>query len=236
MSTTAPRRTHRTGTRHIGTRHLGTHRARTRCWAALAAAAALGLGAPAVASTAQPWAVTGTTDAPAFATSLATGVSAVVQASPYCGIYWGSLSRTNGSAYTSGTVEDVRAGRHACFDRLVIDVDDVPGSLTYDVCYVDQVRQDGSGLPVPLAGGADLQVIVRAPAYQAGAPTYSPDDPDHLVDVTGWSTFRQVATAGSFEGQTTVGLGVRARLPFRAFVLDGPGDGARLVVDVAHRW
>ncbi len=45
-----------------------------------------------------------------------------------------------------------------------------------------------------------------------------------------------MAYAGSFEGQTTLGLGVRARLPFRAFVLAGPGDGSRLVVDVAHRW
>ena len=33
-----------------------------------------------------------------------------------------------------------------------------------------------------------------------------------------------------------LGLGVRARLPMRAFVLDGPGDGTRLVIDVAHRW
>ncbi len=41
---------------------------------------------------------------------------------------------------------------------------------------------------------------------------------------------------GTFEGQTQVALGVRGRLPFRAFVLDGPGDGARLVIDVAHKW
>jgi hypothetical protein len=25
-------------------------------------------------------------------------------------------------------------------------------------------------------------------------------------------------------------------LPYRAFTLDGPGDGSRLVVDVAHLW
>ncbi len=42
--------------------------------------------------------------------------------------------------------------------------------------------------------------------------------------------------AGSFEGQTTVGLGVRARLPFRVFTLEGPGDGSRIVVDVARYW
>ena len=54
--------------------------------------------------------------------------------------------------------------------------------------------------------------------------------------MAGYQTFRQVADAGSFEGQTTVGLGVRARLPFRAFILAGPDGGSRLVVDVAHLW
>lgn len=54
--------------------------------------------------------------------------------------------------------------------------------------------------------------------------------------MAGYRTFRQVAYAGSFEATTTVGLGVRARLPFRVFVLAGPGTGARLVIDVAHRW
>jgi len=41
--------------------------------------------------------------------------------------------------------------------------------------------------------------------------------------------------AGSSEGQTTVGVGVRARLPFRAVVLE-TATGSKLVVDVAHRW
>ena len=56
------------------------------------------------------------------------------------------------------------------------------------------------------------------------------------VNVAGYTTFRQVAWAGSFEGQTSIGLGVRARLPFRVFTLAGPGGGSRIVVDVAHRW
>src|SRR5699024_12299625 len=76
-----------------------------------------------------------------------------------------------------------------------------------------------------------------APAHDArGRATYSPRTPSQAVDVTGYATFRQVAFTGSFEGQTLIGLGVRARLPMRAFVLDGPGDGSRLVIDVAHRW
>jgi hypothetical protein len=54
--------------------------------------------------------------------------------------------------------------------------------------------------------------------------------------VTGYRTFRQVAFLGTFEGYTTIGLGVRARLPFRVQVLAGPGAGSRLVIDVGHRW
>ena len=49
-----------------------------------------------------------------------------------------------------------------------------------------------------------------------------------LIDTTHFRTFRHVAWAGSFEGMTTIGLGVRARLPFRVFLLDGPGAGSRL--------
>jgi hypothetical protein len=88
---------------------------------------------------------------------------------------------------------------------------------------------------VPLAGRAKLQVTVVAPAYDSnGKPTYTPADPAHVVDVSGFQSFRQVAWAGSFEGYTTLGVGVRRGLPFRVLVLAGPGRHTRIVVDVAH--
>lgn len=88
-----------------------------------------------------------------------------------------------------------------------------------------------------LAGAADLQITLNAPAYDdSGRATYSPARPNTAVNVAGYRTFRQVALAGSFEGETTLGLGVRARLPMRVTVLIGPGSGSRIVVDVAHRW
>jgi hypothetical protein len=153
--------------------------------------------------------------------------------SPYCGIRWGSLAK-QAAATGASQLTGVRAGQHACFDRLVLDM--AGRGSAFAVRYVDQVTEDASGFVVPLRGGARLQ-IVTAPAYDAaGRPTYRPANRAELVDVAGWRTFRQVAYAGSFEGQTTLGLGVRARLPFRAFVLDGPGTGSRLVIDVAHRW
>jgi hypothetical protein len=157
------------------------------------------------------------------------------QAAPYCGIVWGSLPKSGGATMSSAQITNVRSGQHDCFDRLVIDLNGrVKG---YDVRYVSQVYAEGSGKAVPVAGAADIRIIVRAPAYdQYGRPTYRPTSTTNLVNVSGYRTFRQVAWAGSFEGQTTIALGVRARLPMRAFVLTGPGTGSRLVIDVAHQW
>ncbi|HET7474412.1 MAG TPA: hypothetical protein VFJ97_00120 [Dermatophilaceae bacterium] len=178
-----------------------------------------------------------------LAMAAAAGVAAAVPAvaaqastasTASCAVTWGSLVKSRPGMGTA-PLTNVRSGRHTCYDRLVLDV---AGATTgYQVSYVDQVRMDGSGDVVPLRGGAKLQVILRSPAYDdAGNPTYTPANRRELVNVTGYSTFRQVAWAGSFEGQTTLGLGVRARLPMNVFVLAGPGTGSRLVIDVAHHW
>jgi hypothetical protein len=162
--------------------------------------------------------------------------------SPYCGLTWGSLPKAADAGADTDLVTGVRAGRHDCFDRLVVDLrggrDEKFGS--YEVRYVPVVLADGSGKPIPLRGEADLQVVLRTPSYdQDGNATFTPAAPQEMVDVAGYSTFRQVASAGSFEGYTTIALGVRARLPFRVFLLAGapePDRGPRLVIDVAHRW
>jgi hypothetical protein len=156
--------------------------------------------------------------------------SATSSATPgYCGLEWGSLAK---SATPTGVGEMVglRAGRHDCYDRLVFDVH---GPIDgYWVSYVDAVTEDPTGNPVPLRGGAKLLVTVQAPSHNAaGQPTYTYSNPAELVNVAGYQTFRQVAWAGSFEGTSSVGLGVRARLPFRVFTLPD-----RVIVDVAHFW
>ena len=178
-------------------------------------------------------------------TAAVVGVAAVVAAAVAvpgtataagCPRGWGSLPDA-GSGDAAGTLRDVRAGGHACYDRVVLDV---AGRAAggYDVRYVGAVRRDGSGQVVPLRGAADLQVVVRAPSYDpvTGRQVYRPARPSELVATSGLRTLRQVADAGSFEGQTTLGVGLRARLPYRVTVLQGPGSGSRLVVDVAHTW
>jgi hypothetical protein len=161
-------------------------------------------------------------------------------ASPYCGITWGSQAKSTGSFTDAEKIFDVRAGRHACYDRLVLNVGGEDAEFSsYDVRYVTRVTAEGSGATIPLRGGAYLQVTVGAAAYdEYGNPTFRPQTRE-VVNVSGYRTFRQVAYAGSFEGQTDFGLGVRARLPFRVFVLPGTPNTdhtPRLVIDVAHRW
>lgn len=162
------------------------------------------------------------------------------QAAPFCGITWGSLPEAASAADTE-MVNNVRAGRHECFDRLVVDLGGQDTSFgSYDVRYVPLVYSEGKGDPMPVRGDADLQIVVRAPAYdQYGNPTFTPVNRREVVNLTGYSTFRQLAWGGSYEAQTTMALGVRARLPFRVFVLKGVANsdlGPRLVIDVAHRW
>lgn len=160
---------------------------------------------------------------------------AATAATPSCTVRWGSLAK-QAPDYTTGPLFNVRVGQHGCYDRIVLDVSgrQAPG---YRVAYVPAVKQDGSGAVVPVRGGAALQVTLRAPAYnERGELTIPPPDNGSMANVTGFRTFRDVVFASSFEGQTTIGLGVRARLPFRVFTVSGPGDQTRLVIDVAHRW
>jgi len=148
---------------------------------------------------------------------------------------WGSLAKSL-NRMTPAPITNVRAGRNTCFDRMVVDIRGKGAG--YKVVYVSQVYSQGEGAVIPLRGGAKLDVLIKAPAYDVNTytSTYNPANKRELVNTSGFSTFRQIAWGGSFEGHTTIGLGVRARLPMRAFILDGPGTGSRVVIDVAHRW
>jgi hypothetical protein len=163
------------------------------------------------------------------------GLLAPTGCTPTCPTGWGSGEKSQAGLGTIKPVVGTRVGQQDCFDRFVIEL---AGPLAgYNVRYVDEVVEEGSGDVVPLAGGAKLEVVVRAPAYNlSGTPTYAPADPDHVHSVAGFQTFRQVAYLGSFEAVTSWGIGVRERLPMQVTVLAGPGTHARLVIDVAHRW
>ncbi|MFY1576485.1 AMIN-like domain-containing (lipo)protein [Verrucosispora sp. WMMD703] len=168
------------------------------------------------------------TAAPSTATQAATGA-------PYCGITWGSADKTAG-ALSSAPLIDVRTGRHDCHDRVVFEFD---GPVTgYSVGY-GETYTEGEGLPLSpyTAGGALLRVSLRAPAYDdEHLATVPYRTGEHVANVLRYQTLRDVVFGGSFEGYSTFAVGVRARLPFRVFVLAGPGNHSRIVLDVAHQW
>jgi len=172
------------------------------------------------------------TGVPAVALASASASSAATCATTTAG--WGSLPKSL-NRMTSAPITNVRAGRQACFDRMVVDLRG--RGAGYNVRYVSQVLSEGQGAVVPLRGGARLSVVIKAPAYDINyRMTYRPANSRELVSVAGFSTFRQVAWGGTFEGYTTIGLGVRSRLPMRVLILNGPGNDSRVVIDVAHHW
>ena len=149
---------------------------------------------------------------------------------PFCGITWGSLQKT-APPMVQDHITATRAGGHSCYDRLSIDMGGIPVS-GYNARYVAHCRAEESGQIKPVRGGAIVQVGVRAPAAAS-----FPANKANLNDVTGFKTFRQIRSAGSFEGITQICIGIRARLPFRLLKLHNSvtGNGI-LTVDVAHRW
>jgi hypothetical protein len=151
---------------------------------------------------------------------------------PSCGITWGSQLKS-APDLVPATIAGVRLGRHDCYDRLVVDVSGSPAPGSF-VHYTDGLSQPGSGHLVAVSGGAVLTINALAPSYDVnGNPTTPWRAGGHIASTTSFRTFRDVVYAGSFEGETTLGLGVRARLPFRVLKLENP---SRLVIDVAHRW
>jgi hypothetical protein len=119
------------------------------------------------------------------------------------------------------TIESVRVGHHAGFDRVVFTSRN--GRPTVTVRYVDRVTKDPSGQPVSLLGSAFLLVTLRNTAWQTSPspqPTITPRFP----------ALRQLKGAGEFEAVASYGIGQATKAGFRVFTLSGP---SRVVIDLA---
>jgi hypothetical protein len=173
-----------------------------------------------------------------IATAVVTTASAgtAVPAAASCNIHWGSQPKSGGSLRTAPLIA-ARTSRHGCYDQVVFEFN---GRATgYRVSYGHPVTEGAGFAMAPyLAGGAFLNVVLLDPAdnIHTGAITYAHTSGDHVANVLRYRTLRDLMYGGSFEGYTTFGVGVRARLPFRVFVLSGPGTHTRIVLDIAHRW
>jgi hypothetical protein len=159
---------------------------------------------------------------------------------PDCSIVsgWNTAPDDGGLALSPAPLTQVRVGQHSCYDRVVFDV---AGSdpVGFIASYVPVVRADGSGESVPVAGTQALEVVVRAPFVGTDDPQAWQDMPrvgDDLVaadSLSGWSALRSVTFAGSFEGQSTIAVGVQDKRSFRVWT-SGTGDQQQVVLDIAH--
>lgn len=163
------------------------------------------------------------------------------QAQGACAVQGGGTGeRAGGSGLTTAPLYLVRVGQHPCYDRVVFDING-PAPVSYVAKYVPQVLSDPAGKPVPVAGGAVLQIVVRAPIWGTDTQGHQPwrkppasgDDLVTPAQVAGWSALREVKFAGSFEEQTTIAVGVRTRLPFRVLVTADAGY-RHVVLDIGY--
>jgi hypothetical protein len=88
---------------------------------------------------------------------------------------------TRDSLSSVAPIVDVRAGQHACYDRLVVDIGGARGGS--HVRYVPAVHTQARGDALRLRGGAFLEIIVLDPTnnVNTGAPTYRPANNNELV-------------------------------------------------------
>jgi hypothetical protein len=128
------------------------------------------------------------------------------------------------AAPTIPVLVGIRAAHHPTFDRVVFDF---RGGLPAgrEVAYVPELIGDASGLPVPIAGRAILQVrFEQADAHdQTGAETA----PDRVAFPL--PNVMTTVRSGDFEAVTTYGIGLARRESFTVSTLTNPD---RVVVDV----
>ena len=108
---------------------------------------------------------------PAGTSTVAPGAAAVAPCAAR-----GTGAKSTGTRMSPAELYLVRAGRHTCYDRLVLDVD---GAAAVGARSVrPRVLSDGAGRAVKVSGRAALQIVVRAPTGRGieRAPAL-PEDP-----------------------------------------------------------
>ena len=136
-----------------------------------------------------------------------------------------ALAAAPAGAQTTPTLVDVRAASHAGFDRVAFEFRG--GVPEHRIQYVDQLVEDGTGDPVPVAGDADLEVVFEgANAHEEnGSPTITP-----RRFSPGLPAVKEIAQLGDFEAVVSYGIGVDRRRPIEVSTLSSP---SRLVIDIA---
>ena len=140
-----------------------------------------------------------------------------------------AASPAQGAAPGTPTMTGIRTGLNTGFDRVVLDLSSGPApTVSYQL--VDELTADASGEIVWLTGEFFINVSATPAAAhdENGNPTYPGPVKFRTRNL---HNVMAVAVTGDFEGQLSVGLGVRSRTAVNVFTLTAPN---RVVIDVAH--
>ncbi|MET9438779.1 hypothetical protein [Streptomyces sp. NPDC006551] len=131
------------------------------------------------------------------------------------------------TAPATALVVNARWGGHDTFDRLVIDVRGTMPPVS--VKPVKELRYDGSGNKVPLAGKYFLEIKLSPAAAhnESGQSVYKGP---RLVKIY-LPTLKGVALTGDFEGVVTIGAAFDTKPAYKTFTLHSP---ERFVLDVSR--
>lgn len=133
------------------------------------------------------------------------------------------------SPIVSRDLTNIRVGRHATYDRIVLDFRGGPPT-SVRATWVSTLHADPSGKVVSLPGNRFLSVVTQ---------DASGTDIDGQRTYVGPSRLREFATrnvlaiavTGDFERVLSVGIGVRHPSWVHVFTLTGP---SRLVIDIGR--
>ncbi|MGW0119974.1 AMIN-like domain-containing (lipo)protein [Streptomyces sp. NPDC003327] len=157
---------------------------------------------------------------------LSAGVGATIPAGASGATAHGTTA-PSATAPSTALVVNARWGGHATFDRLVIDVRGALPPVT--VQQVKELRYDGSGNRVPLAGKYFL-TIALSPAAAHDDGGRSVYQGPRLLKIH-LPALKGVALTGDFEGVVTIGAAFDTKPAYKTFRLHSP---ERFVVDIAH--
>lgn len=126
-------------------------------------------------------------------------------------------------------IADIRIGVRENADRVVFELDGT-GTPGYEVAYIPEPTQQGSGHSVDVDGDTFLQVQINGQTLPIGNDLT--ETPVGTVSSGQATVVEGVAFSGQFEGVAQSFIGVEGQeRPFTAFLINNP---TRLVVDIEH--
>jgi len=179
-------------------------------------------------TTSAPSTTTPSTAGPTTSSATTDATTVPSTAAP-CSVAGDTNAKGTGDPLTLSSLvgSDIRTGGHACFERVVIELQGTGGFPGWGVAWVDDPQRLGeSDEFVNIDGAATLLVRMGMWMPDMGGVGYAGPTDIHPTNVR---HIRELRNTENFEGMSIWAIGVDAEYPFTVQVLHSP---ERLVIDI----